>query len=199
MAGPTKARPAKARAGRSARSVKVVVTGPFGAGKTSLISTISEIPVLSTEKSVTEGARAGKSSTTVAMDFGRLTIDKELALYLFGTPGQRRFDFMWEILAEGMLGFIVMVDAEHAESMGEAAEILQFFRETADVPYVVAVNRSSGDPESAVRQVRKALELDDDVRMVACHALERESVKAVLLELLYAVLDDMRELEAAAL
>src|SRR3712207_3217009 len=108
-----------------ARSLKIVVTGPFGAGKTSLISTISEIDVLSTEKGVTDRPQADKPKTTVAMDFGRLTIDDELSLYLFGTPGQKRFDFMWEILAEGMLGFIVLVDASRPDAASEAAEILQ--------------------------------------------------------------------------
>ena len=187
------------RRGGKSRSVKVVITGPFGAGKTTLIQTISEIDVLSTEKAVSpdDTAHSSKKSTTVAMDFGRLTIDSELALYLFGTPGQKRFDFMWEILAEGMLGFIVMVDAQRQEAIDEAAEILQFFRNTAEVPYVVAVNKSDDDPERCVQHAREALELDQSVRVVACNALERESVKEVLLELLYAVLDDIKELEPA--
>ena len=187
------------RRGGKSRSVKVVITGPFGAGKTTLIQTISEIDVLSTEKAVSpdDTAHSSKKSTTVAMDFGRLTIDKDLALYLFGTPGQKRFDFMWEILAEGMLGFVVMVDAQRQEAIDEAAEILQFFRDTAEVPYVVAVNKSDDDPEACVQTAREALELDQSVRVVACNALERESVKEVLLELLYAVLDDIKELEPA--
>lgn len=186
------------RRGKS-RSVKVVITGPFGAGKTTLIQTISEIDVLSTEKAVSpdDTAHSSKKNTTVAMDFGRLTIDKELALYLFGTPGQKRFDFMWEILAEGMLGFIVMVDAEREDAIDEAAEILQFFRDTAEVPYVVAVNKSDDDPAACVQRAREALELDQSVRTVACNARDRESVKDVLLELLYAVLDDIKELEPA--
>ena len=186
------------RAGRSSRSVKIVVTGPFGAGKTSLISTISEIDVLSTEKAVTDEGRAQKQNTTVAMDFGRLTIDTDLALYLFGTPGQRRFDFMWEILAEGMLGFVVMVDAEREEALAEANETLAFFRESAEVPYIVAVNKSAADPQSAVERARKALNLEDNVRAVACNALDRDSVKEVLLELLYAVLDQIEQPEVAA-
>jgi hypothetical protein len=184
------------RVSRGARSVKIVITGPFGAGKTSLISTISEIEVLSTEKAVSD-AGDGKRHTTVAMDFGRLTIDDDLALYLFGTPGQKRFDFMWEILAEGMLGFVVMVDAENSETIDAASDILTFFRDTADVPYVVAVNKSDEDPDGAVDHARIALGLDPSVRAVACNALERDSVKNVLLELLYAVLDDVEELEPA--
>ena len=186
------------RRDQQVRSVKIVVTGPFGAGKTSLISTISEIDVLSTEQDVSDGAVGTKSSTTVAMDFGRLTIDAELALYLFGTPGQKRFDFMWEILAEGMLGFVVLVDAARPAAGAEAAEILQFFRETASVPYVVAVNKWEGDPAAAVARARSELDLDADVRVVACSALDRDSVKNVLLELLYAVLDEVEELEPAA-
>jgi uncharacterized protein len=181
------------------RSVKIVVTGPFGAGKTSLIRTISEIDVLSTEKAVSEGdARPGKAATTVAMDFGRLTIDEDLALYLFGTPGQKRFDFMWEILAEGMLGFVVMVDAEVGSSMEEAAGILRFFTQTATVPFVVAVNKVGDDAQAAVVAARDHLALDDDVRVVACDALDRDSVKQVLLELLYAVMDDIDERQPAA-
>jgi uncharacterized protein len=185
------------RSRRGGRSVKIVVTGPFGAGKTSLIQTISEIDVLSTEKSVTDAANGEKRHTTVAMDFGRLSIDDELALYLFGTPGQKRFDFMWEILAEGMLGFVVMVDAEERDSVDQAAEILTFFRDTAEVPYVVAVNKSDEDPAGAVARARQVLALDEGVRAVACNALDRDSVKVVLLELLYAVLDDVEELEPA--
>jgi uncharacterized protein len=186
------------RRDKNVRSVKIVVTGPFGAGKTSLISTISEIDVLSTEQSVSDAVEATKSSTTVAMDFGRLTIDADLALYLFGTPGQKRFDFMWEILAEGMLGFVVLVDASRPEATAEAADILHFFRNTASVPYVVAVNKWQGDAEAAVSKVRSDLELSADVRVVPCTALDRESVKGVLLELLYAVMDEVEELQPAA-
>lgn len=193
------AQPGVTRRGGKSRSVKVVVTGPFGAGKTTLIQTISEIDVLSTEKPVSPGddAHASKKHTTVAMDFGRLTIDAQLALYLFGTPGQKRFDFMWDILAEGMLGFIVMVDATQPESIAEGGDILSFFRDAANVPYVVAVNRSDDDPDACVQRARDALELDAAVRVVACNALDRGSVKEVLLELLYAVLDDIKELEPA--
>ncbi len=94
------------------QTVKMVVTGPFSSGKTEFIRSISEIEVVSTEREVTsDNERREKDATTVAMDFGRITVDDDLVLYLFGTPGQRRFDFMWEILAEGMLGFIVMVVA----------------------------------------------------------------------------------------
>ena len=186
------------RSAGGSRSVKVVVTGPFGAGKTSLISTISEIDVLSTEKAVTDGTAAQKARTTVAMDFGRLTIAEDLALYLFGTPGQKRFDFMWEILAEGMLGFVILIDAQREESLAEAADILRFFRDTAAVPFVVAVNKVADDAAASVTRAREMLEVPAGVRVVACDALDRESVKDVLLELLYAVLDEVEERDAAA-
>jgi hypothetical protein len=183
---------ARARAGKGAKQVKVVVTGPYGAGKTTLIKTMSEVAVLSTERQVTgTGGGEQKTNTTVAMDFGRLTIDAELVLYLFGTPGQKRFDFMWEILSEGMLGFLVLVDAQRDASVEEAAEILQYFRDVADVPFVVAVNKLEGEAAGDVERVRQWLRLPGDVRCVVVDARDKESVKAALLELLYAVMDEI--------
>jgi small GTP-binding protein len=170
---------------------KIVVTGPFAAGKTTLIRTISEITVLSTEKDITDDTRSRKSETTVAMDFGRITIDRDLVLYLFGTPGQERFDFMWEILGEGMLGYVLMLDSTRPDSADEARTILEAFRRMARVPFVVALNRSDGlDPAEEAR-VREVLDIDPDVAVVPCDATDRESVKAVLLALLYAVLDSL--------
>ena len=116
------------RSRQSGNAVKIVVTGPFAAGKTTLIRTISEISVLSTEKDVTDETRSRKTETTVAMDFGRITIDSDLVLYLFGTPGQERFDFMWDVLGEGMLGFVLLVDGERRQSLDEALGILTAFR-----------------------------------------------------------------------
>ena len=104
------------------QAVKIVVTGPFAAGKTTLIRTISEITVLSTERGITDDTKARKAETTVAMDFGRITIDRDLVLYLFGTPGQERFDFMWEILGEGMLGYVLLVDASRPETLRRGAQ-----------------------------------------------------------------------------
>src|SRR3972149_1227288 len=107
------------------QTVKMVITGPFSAGKTEFIRTISEIDVVSTERRISSDAERVKETTTVAMDFGRITVDDDLVLYLFGTPGQKRFDFMWEILSEGMLGFIVMVDSSRPETFREAKSILE--------------------------------------------------------------------------
>ena len=179
-------------------AVKIVVTGPFSAGKTTLIRTISEITVLSTEKDITDHTKSRKAETTVAMDFGRITIDRDLVLYLFGTPGQDRFDFMWEILGEGMLGYILLVDSSRQDSLDEAVGILAAFRKMARVPFVVALNRSTGIAPNDEQNVRDVLELGDDVAVVACNATDRESVKAVLLALLYSVLDSVEGPTAAS-
>ncbi len=176
---------------RGGHAVKVVVTGPFAAGKTTLIRTISEITVLSTERGITDSTRRRKAETTVAMDFGRITIDRDLVLYLFGTPGQDRFDFMWEILGEGMIGYLLLIDAEREDSIEEAVAIHESFRRMARVPYVVALNRSAGDDNALVERVRSRLEIPGDVAILPCDATDKESVKNVLLALLYAVLDEV--------
>jgi small GTP-binding protein len=178
-------------------AVKIVVTGPFSAGKTTLIRTISEITVLSTEKGITDETRSRKTDTTVAMDFGRITIDRDLVLYLFGTPGQDRFDFMWEILGEGMLGYVLLVDATRQDSLDEAVGILDAFRKMARVPFVVGLNRSEGLDEADEAKVRSVLDLDPDVPVVPCDATDRESVKSVLLALLYAVVESLDSAAAA--
>jgi uncharacterized protein len=176
---------------RGGQAVKVVVTGPFAAGKTTLIRTISEITVLSTERGITDSTRKRKSETTVAMDFGRITIDRDLILYLFGTPGQDRFDFMWEILGEGMIGYLLLVDSARADSVAEAAAILGAFRTMARVPYVVGLNRAAAGDHAMVERVRAELEIPSDVAVMPCDATDKESVKNVLLALLYAVLDEV--------
>ena len=178
-------------------AVKIVVTGPFAAGKTTLIRTISEITVLSTEKGITDETRSRKTDTTVAMDFGRITIDRDLVLYLFGTPGQDRFDFMWEILGEGMLGYVLLVDATRPDSLDEAVGILEAFRRMARVPFVVGLNRAEGMDEAEEERIRKTLDLDPDDPVVPCDATDRESVKSVLLALLYAVVDTLDAAAAA--
>jgi small GTP-binding protein len=181
----------RGRRGGNAQAVKIVVTGPFSAGKTTLIRTISEITVLSTEKDITDQTRSTKAETTVAMDFGRITIDHDLVLYLFGTPGQDRFDFMWEILGEGMLGYVLLVDVQRPESLAEAVAILAAFKKMARVPFVVGLNRAAGADPEVESNVREVLGLDDTVPVVACDATDRQSVKDVLLALLYAVVDSL--------
>ncbi len=178
------------------QTVKMVVTGPFNAGKTEFIRSVSEIDVVSTERKIsssTERSAVTKESTTVAMDFGRITVDDDLVLYLFGTPGQKRFEFMWEILSEGMLGFIVMVDSTRPETFREARSILETFRAYAPTPYVVAANKQDMPDAWEIEDMRIALRLDDQVKMMPCSATNKETVKNVLLELLYSILAEMEE------
>lgn len=173
--------------------VKVVVTGPFNAGKTEFIHSISEIGAVNTDRSISpEAPEFGvKSQTTVALDFGRITVDDDLVLYLFGTPGQRRFDFMWDILAERMLGFVVMVDSARPETFREAKIILETFRSYAPTPYVVAANKQDHPEAWPIQDLRIALHLDNHIKLLPCVATDKESVKNVLLELLYAILEEM--------
>jgi small GTP-binding protein len=174
------------------QTVKMVVTGPFSAGKTQFIQSVSEIDVVSTERKVSsEEERSVKSATTVAMDFGRITVDEDLVLYLFGTPGQKRFDFMWEILSEGMLGFIVMVDTTRPETFREARSILETFRAYAPTPYVVAANKQDIEDAWELEDVRHALRLDGKTKLLPCVATDKNTVKSVLLELLYSILEEM--------
>ncbi len=174
------------------QTVKMVITGPFSSGKTEFIRSISEIEVVSTERDLHNPAEQEiKEQTTVAMDFGRITVDDDLVLYLFGTPGQRRFDFMWEILAEGMLGFVVMVDSSKPETFREAKSILETFRAYAPTPYVVAANKQDHEDAWSPEDLRIALRIDDNVKLLPCVALDKESVKNVLLELLYSILEEM--------
>ncbi|MGD2161731.1 MAG: ATP/GTP-binding protein [Anaerolineales bacterium] len=175
------------------QTVKMVVTGPFNSGKTAFIQSVSEIDVVSTERKISSEEERIKETTTVAMDFGRITVDDELVLYLFGTPGQKRFDFMWEILSEGMLGFVVMVDSARPETFREARGILQTFRAYAPTPYVVAANKQDMDDAWEVDDLRIALKLDPKVKMLPCVAMDKETVKTVLLELLYSILEEMKQ------
>ena len=174
------------------QTVKMVVTGPFSSGKTEFIRSVSEIDVVSTERKISSNReKTVKESTTVAMDFGRITVDDDLVLYLFGTPGQRRFDFMWEILSEGMLGFVVMVDSTRPETFREARSILETFRAYAPTPYVVAANKQDLSDAWEVEDMRHALRLDSKVKLLPCTACDRDSVKSILLELLYSILSEM--------
>lgn len=175
------------------QTLKMVVTGPFSAGKTQFIQSISEIDVVATEAKITNPEEQVKDHTTVAMDFGRITVDENLVLYLFGTPGQRRFDFMWEILSEGMLGFVVLVDSTRPETFREARSILDAFRAYAPTPYVVAANKQDSEDAWPPDDLRIALNISGDVKVVPCVAVDKESVKQVLLELLYSILDEMEE------
>ncbi len=174
------------------QTVKMVITGPFSSGKTEFIQSVSEIDVVSTERKISSDAERVKEDTTVAMDFGRITVDDDLVLYLFGTPGQRRFDFMWEILSEGMLGFIVLVDSVRPETFREAKHILEVFKAYANTPYVVAANKQDLPDAWSPDDVRIALKIEKSVKVLGCVARDKETVKEVLLELLYSILENMQ-------
>jgi len=169
--------------------IKVVVTGPFGAGKTQFINTTSEIDVVTTERRVSVRERRElKDQTTVAMDFGRITIKKDAVLELYGTPGQRRFDFMFPILSKGMWGFVVLVDSAGRERFKAACEVLEDFDRLSAAPRVIAANKQ--DAAGALRpdELRKVLNVAQGVQVLPCVATDKTSVRNVLLGLLSSML-----------
>jgi uncharacterized protein len=169
------------------QTVKMVISGAVNAGKTEFIRTISEIEVVSTERRATDDTKMIKKETTVAMDFGRIAIADDLVLHLFGTPGQKRFDFMWEILSEGMLGLVILVDSTRPETFRETNRIIDFFVSYRDTPYVIAANKQDRPNAWSPDELRLALRQPPQVKVVPCVANDRESVKSILLDLLYVI------------
>lgn len=172
--------------------MKIVVTGPFSSGKTTLIRTISQVTVIGTEREVTGDERAVKDRTTVAMDFGRISLPGGLSLFLFGTPGQRRFEVMWDILSEGMLGFVVLINASRDEAFAEAAHILTTFGKYADVPFVIGLTHLDRTPASAdevTARVRRELDLPAGAEVVPLDPRNRDDVKGIVVRILLGVLD----------
>jgi len=171
---------------------KIVVTGAYSAGKTQFINSISEEEALSTEEEASSAEeRELKSHTTVALDFGKIHINQNVVLYLFGTPGQERFNFMWDILSEGCLGYVVMVDSCRPAQFKEAIGVIQHFTQILNVPFVVAANKQDDPTCLPVEYIRFRLGLPEWVPVIPCVATDKESVKKVLLELLANVYNEI--------
>ena len=176
-----------ANAVHDALSVKIVVAGGFGVGKTTLVGAVSEIEPLRTEALMTEASAPvddltmlpDKTTTTVAMDFGRITLAEDLVLYLFGTPGQDRFWFMWDDITRGAIGAVVLVDTRRLADCFGAVDYV----EQRGIPFIVALNAFDGILLHDVDEVREALQLGSEVPFVVTDARERESVKDVLVTL----------------
>lgn len=168
------------------KKIKVVIAGPFAAGKTQFINTVSEIKTIKTERRIQHsGEKQVKDYTTVAMDFGKIRVDDEHELYLFGTPGQFRFDFMWEILGEGALGIIILVDSTDPTTFHEARKIINFFQSRFPVPMVVGANKQDLPNAWSPEDVRIALDINEEegIPVIPVSAIDKESVKNALLTL----------------
>ena len=164
------------------RAYKVVVTGAFNAGKSAFIRTISDIPVVSTERRITDEHARVKEETTVAMDYGQVVLGPR-RFHLFGTPGQTRFDFMWDILSKEADGLLILVDSTDRSSFTTARRILRRLRRQRRVPFLVVATRQDGRRAVSPEEIAAALGVDPPSLVVPCDARKKQSVRAVLMRL----------------
>lgn len=167
---------------------KVVVTGGFNSGKTTLIQTVSEIPIVTTDEKLTDSQQNIKGETTVVMDFGRITVDLDTIVYLFGTPGQKRFDFMWDILSKNMVGFIVMIDSSNLDSIQATEDIMSYFKEMSDVPYILAANKQDDPDAASLSEIGRTLGLAEEEKILPCVATNPYSASQVIREIIDMIL-----------
>ena len=168
------------------RVYKVLVTGPFNAGKTEFTRAISDIPIVTTERRISDHFKSTKDETTVAMDYGqvRLKTGRNSDLFhLYGTPGQPRVDFMWDILSKEMHAFVVLVDSYDREGLLEAKRMIRLFQRKGRVPYLVVANKQDMDNALPAEEIGKVLRLDENTPVVPCVATDSDSVRNVLKEL----------------
>lgn len=185
--------PGRPAAGGTTRSVKVMIAGGFGTGKTTMVRSVSDIKPLTTEETLTQASAdvdhligvADKTETTVSLDFGKISLNDSLMLYLFGTPGQERFWFLWNGLFKGALGAVVLVDTRRLASSFRAIEEM----ERQNVPFVVALNVFPDSKDYPVEEIRDALDIPEHIPVVACDARDRASSRDVLVALIHHLKD----------
>jgi signal recognition particle receptor subunit beta len=171
--------------GLNKRVFKILITGNFGSGKTTFVKTASEIEPLLTEKKIsTPHNKKDKETTTVAMDMGKIKIDENTEIHMFATPGQKRFDFMLDILSKGIIGAIILVDATDKTSAEDALNLYNWIKERYDIPIVFGITKTDITGEEKFSELKNLLPEEEDIRILPIDPRDRESVKKAILELL---------------
>lgn len=173
---------------------KILITGPFNSGKTTLIQYVSDEQLTSNDVETTGELAQYKTMTTVGLDFGILHVDDELDVHLFGTPGQARFNFMWKTLSKGALGTVFLVDSSNQDAIDEAKEMLQFYRELSDAPIIICATKQDSPQAKSIHHIASELSVDVG-RVTTCNPCIKEDSKKVIINLLEEIIADETELE----